>query len=101
MPKFKVECDSKHSSAETFGKVKSFLDNDAEIKKLDPSVKITYNESQMTGSAKGSKFDAEIKVLGKGSGAQVEIEVSLPMLLTPIKGMVQASIQKKLSTALS
>ncbi len=101
MPKFKVECDSKHSIKDTFGKVKNFLDNDAEIKKLDPAVKITYNEQQMTGTAKGSKFDAEIKVLSKDSGAKVEIEVSLPMLLTPVKGMVQASIQKKLATALS
>ena len=101
MPKFKVECDSKHSSKDTFGKVKSFLDNDTEIKKLDPGIKISYNESAMTGVAKGSKFDAEIKVVGKGEGAQVEIEVSLPLLLTPIKGMVQASIQKKLTIALS
>ncbi len=101
MPKFKVNCDSKHSSKDTFGKVKNFLDNDAEIKKLDPGIKITYNETSLTGTAKGSKFEAEIKVLGKGAGSEVEIEVSLPMLLTPIKGMVQSSIEKKLTTALA
>ncbi len=101
MPKFKVECDSKHSIKDTFGKVKTFLDTDADIKKLDPGAKITYNEQLLTGNAKGSKFDAEIKVLSRENGAKVEIEVSLPMLLIPIKGMVQASIQKKLKTALS
>ncbi len=101
MPKFKVECDSKHSAADTFTKVKSFLGNDAEIKKLDPGIKMTFDDAQMNGSAKGSKFEADIKVVAKGAGSQVAIEVSLPMLLTPIKGMVQSSIEKKLSSALS
>ncbi len=101
MPKFKVESDSKHSISETFSKVKNFLETDHDIKKLDPSAKISFNEQQLTGAAKGSKFEAEIKVLGTGDGAKVEIEVTLPLLLTPVKGMVQATIQKKLTSALS
>lgn len=101
MPKFKVECSSKHSAQESFGKVKALLDQDKDLRKLDPAFKVSYDEQKLAGSAKGGKFDAEIKVKASGNGSHVEIEVSLPMLLAPVKSVVQSTIEKKLNHALA
>jgi Putative polyhydroxyalkanoic acid system protein (PHA_gran_rgn) len=42
-----------------------------------------------------------MKVSGAGTGSNVTIEVDLPLMLTPIKGMVQATLEKKLQKALA
>ncbi len=101
MPKFKVESASKHSAQDTYQKIKSFLENDRDLRKMDSSYVCNFNDSSLSGSAKGSKFEAAVKVAGAGSGANVEIEVSLPLMLTPLKGVVQSTLQKKLESALA
>ncbi len=101
MPKVKVESQSKHSPQNTFEKIKSMLETDKELRKMDSSYKCTFNESQMTGTAKGGKFEANMKVAPAGDGAHVQIEVELPFLLTPVKGIVQSTLQKKLDIILS
>jgi hypothetical protein len=101
MPKVKVESQSKHSPQETFAKIKQLLENDKDLRKMDSGYVCKFNEAGMTGSAKGGKFEADMKVVAKGTGAMVEIEVSLPLMLTPIKGIVQTTLQKKLESALA
>ena len=101
MPKVKVESQSKHSAQETFKKIRAMLEDDRDLKKMDPSYACNFNEQSMTGKAKGGKFEADMKVVSTGAGAKVEIEVSLPLLLTPVKGIVQSTLQKKLDSALA
>lgn len=101
MPKFKVEISSKHSPNDTYNKIKNVLENDKDLRKMDSSYKCEFNDSAMSGRAKGSQFEANMTVKSVGSGAKVEVEVSLPMLLTPLKGVVQSTLQKKLESALS
>jgi hypothetical protein len=101
MPKFKVESQSKHSAQDTYQKIKSMLENDKDLRKMDSSYNCTFNDAAMSGVAKGSKFEAAMKIAGAGAGANVEIEVTLPMMLTPLKGVVQSTLQKKLEHALS
>ena len=68
---------------------------------MDSGYKCEFNESAMSGKAKGSQFEANMTVKSDGSGSKVEVEVSLPLLLTPLKGVVQSTLQKKLESALS
>ena len=68
---------------------------------MDSSYTCKFDEKAMTGSAKGSKFEADMKVTNKGSSCAVEIEVSLPLMLTPLKGVVQSTLQKKLEATLA
>ncbi len=100
MPKVKVESQSKYSPEETFKKIKQMLETDRDLQKLDAGYKCNFNESAMTGTAKGSKFEANMKVASTGAGSQVQIEVDLPLMLTPIKGVVQSTLQKKLELTL-
>ena len=101
MPKFKVESSSKHSAEETYKLIKNLLENDRELRKMDSSYVCSFNETAMTGSAKGGKFEAGMKVSSASTGSKVEIEVSLPMLLTPVKGIVQSTLQKKIESILA
>jgi hypothetical protein len=101
MPKFKVETSSKHNANDTYNKIKNVLENDKDLRKMDSGYKCEFNDSAMSGRAKGSQFEANMTVKSVGDGAKVEVEVSLPMLLTPLKGVVQSTLQKKLEYALS
>lgn len=101
MAKVKVESASKHSAEDTFKKIRYMLENDKELRKMDASYACQFDDKAFTGSAKGSKFEALLKVLPQGSAAHVEIEVNLPIMLTPFKGVVQSTLQKKLVSALA
>ena len=101
MPKVKVESKTGLAQAEAYNRIKALLQNDADLQKMDSSCKFTFDDAGQTGSGKGAKFSAEMKVTGAGSGSNVTIEVDLPLMLTPIKGMVQSTLEKKLQKALA
>ncbi len=100
MPKFKIEASSKYKPEETFQRIKTLLETDKDLRKLD-TYTCNFNPTAFSGSAKGNKFEADMKVTSVGEGAQVQIDVSLPLMLTPIKGLVQTTLQKKLDTILA
>jgi hypothetical protein len=101
MPKFTVETASKKSAEETFKAIRELLENDRDLRKMDSGYTCKFNEAAMSGNAKGGKFEADMKVVSKGTGSNVTIEVSLPLMLTPVKGMVQSTLQKKLESILA
>lgn len=101
MPKVKVESQTGLNQAEAYSRIKNLLQNDQDLQKMDSSCKFTFDDASQTGKAKGSKFSAEMKVAGAGAGSNVTIEVDLPLMLTPVKGMVQSTLEKKLQKALA
>ncbi len=101
MPKFKVESQSKLNQSEAFEKVKNLLAGDPDLRKLDSKIEITMNEIGHIAQIKGSKFSADVKVAALGSGSHVTIEVDLPLMLLPAKGMVQTTLEKKLAKILA
>jgi hypothetical protein len=101
VPKVTVESQSKHSADETFKKIRNMLENDKDLRKMDSSYACKFDEKALSGTAKGSKFSADMKVIAKGAASHVEIEVTLPLMLTPLKGVVQSTLQKKLESALA
>jgi hypothetical protein len=101
MPKFKVEAHSKHAPKETYSKIKGFLSQDKDLRKMDAAYACEFDDAKLSGQATGKQFEAKMKVVAKGDGSHVEIEVSLPLLLTPVKGMVQSTLQKKLDLTLA
>ena len=101
MPKVKVETKSKLSPEETFKKIRNLLENDKELRKMDSGYTCTFDDKAMTGTAKGSKFEANMRVSGAAGACGVEIEVTLPLMLTPLKGVVQSTLQKKLESTLA
>jgi hypothetical protein len=80
MPKVSIEKSTSSSAKDTFGKIKSFFENDADIKKIDAS---------------------DVAVTSQGTGSTVKITVDLPFLLTPLKGKIQEMIEKKIGKYLA
>ncbi|MDX9731106.1 MAG: hypothetical protein RBT63_04990 [Bdellovibrionales bacterium] len=101
MPKFKVESNTGLNQTDAYTRIKSMLENDQDLKKMDSSCTFSFNDAKQTGLAKGSKFTADLKVTAVGAGSNVTIEVDLPLMLTPVKGIVQSTLEKKLQKALA
>lgn len=75
------------------------MSDDKDLRKLDSNYKCQFDDGTLTGTAKGKQFEAKLKVVS-GSKTQVSLEVNLPLLLTPFKGMVETTLNKKLDSVL-
>ena len=89
------------SPTDAFVRVKSFLDGDPDLKKLDPSYTCDFDDSALTGSANGKLFQAKMKVIESDPGSEVEIVVDLPLTLALAKGLVSRTLEKKLGESLT
>lgn len=101
MSKVNIDVPSKYAAQETFTKIKGLFGENSEIKKFDPEMACTFNDAQMSGVAKGGKFSAELKVNGSGDNSSVSIILDLPFLLTPFKGQIKSTVEKKLNALLA
>lgn len=101
MPKVSVKVSSSLSAQESFQKVKTVLESDQDLRKLDSQYSCEFNEGDLSGQAKGKLFKANMKIQSQGSGSQVEIVVDLPLALALAKGSIEKSLQNKLNTALT
>ncbi|PIS10061.1 MAG: hypothetical protein COT73_11420 [Bdellovibrio sp. CG10_big_fil_rev_8_21_14_0_10_47_8] len=97
MPKVTIDHKSTLSPQDAFAKIKTFFESDQDIRRLDPNLTCSFVEAQLRGKATGKQFKADISVSGVGAGSLVNVVVDLPLLLTPLKGKIQETIQKKLS----
>lgn len=97
MPKINVEHTSSIPAAELYEKVKIFFDTNQDIRRLDPKIDCKFEDSTMTGKATGSQFKGNFAIASQGTGSKVTVIVDLPLLLTPFKGKIQETIQKKLA----
>ena len=101
MPKFKVETASSLSAKDAFQKIKDFLEKSDDLKKIDPQILCTFEDSKLKGLAKGKQFKAEISVLENSPQCTVSVEVEIPFLLSPLKGKIQESLERKIKKALA
>lgn len=101
MPKFKVETPSSLSAQEAFGKIKNFLENTDDLKKLDAHIECKFEEAKLKGTAKGKQFKADISVVANSPQCVVCVEVEIPLLLSPLKGKIQETLERKIKKALA
>lgn len=101
MPKFKIETISPLDPQSTFLKIKNFLENTDDLKKIDKGIVVSFNESQLFGQAKGKQFKADIQVSPSNPSCVVSVEIEIPLLLSPLKGKIQETLQRKLQKALA
>jgi hypothetical protein len=101
MPKVTVQKTITSSPKEAFTKVSDMLSKNEDLKKLDPSYQCEFDESTLTGQAKGKLFTASLTIAPAQTGSTVEITVDLPFTLSLAKGMVQKTLEKKLNEVFS
>jgi len=97
MPKFNIEHQSTHSAETAYSKIKDFLTHDQDIRRFDSKMNCDFNDGKMQCSISGSQFKADMVVNAAGTGSKVVVTVDLPMLLSPFKGKVQETLQRKLA----
>jgi hypothetical protein len=101
MPTIKVERTTTLKGADSFQRLTQLLDQDKELRKLDPHYKCQFTNETLSGVAESKLFTAKLKVLDSGSGSKVELTVDLPFHLALVKGMVQRTLEKKIDETLA
>lgn len=110
MPTIRLEKITSLNSSAAFQKISQIIENDPDLRKLDASYQCEFDEETLTGQAKGKQFSAEISVksneppkeqTNKDTSSKVEISVSLPFVLTPLKGVIEGHLRKKLEAEFS
>jgi hypothetical protein len=100
VPKISIEKTSALSAEDAFSKIKDFLSDDKDLRKLDSNYKCQFDEKALSGTAKGKQFEARLAVAKGSPKTKVTLEVSLPLLLTPFKGFVEKTLNQKLDAVL-
>lgn len=101
MPKFTIDHQTSKNTQETYTVIKDFLAKDADIRKFDSKIQCDFNDSAMSCKMNGGQFKAEVSVAAAGNGSKVSVTVDLPFMLTPFKGKVTETLQKKLAKYLA
>ncbi|MBV2168801.1 MAG: polyhydroxyalkanoic acid system family protein [Bdellovibrio sp.] len=97
MPKFTIDHQSSHAPEEAYRKIKEFLSNDQDIRRFDPKLQCLFNDGSKSAALMGAQFKADMAVAAAGAGSKVSVTVDLPLMLTPFKGKVQETLQRKLA----
>ncbi|MEN0060134.1 MAG: polyhydroxyalkanoic acid system family protein [Bdellovibrio sp.] len=101
MPKFTIDHQSSHNVDEAYNKIKDFLQKDQDIRRFDPNLQCSFDDGSKKCAMKGSQFKADMTIAASGAGSKVSVMVDLPLMLTPFKGKVQETLQKKLAKYLA
>jgi hypothetical protein len=101
MPRFNVDHHSSLSASEAFERIRRLSEGDAELKRLDPSIKCAFKEDEMSGKLTTDRFSADIAVKPNGSGSVVSLSVDLPLLLTPFVGRIRETLEDRLKQYLA
>jgi hypothetical protein len=94
MPQVNVKQEIAGEKKKVFLAVKKYLDGKDTLSKLGAT--IDWDEKACTGEIEASNFSGNIHVSEKGGKSLVEIEIKLPLLLTPFKGKVEEELKKHL-----
>lgn len=97
MAKFTVDHESSKTPQDAYTRIKEFLSNDQDLRRFDSKLQCYFNDDEMAANLKGGQFKADMTVAAISTGSKVSITVDLPLMLTPFKGKVQETLQKKLA----
>jgi hypothetical protein len=101
MPAIKLTTETSLSPQECFSRIAKLFESDKDIRKLDSHFTCKFDEKSLSGTAEGKQFKAQMQVVPAKQGSSVQVEVNLAFLLTPLKGMVQKTLEKKLNAVLA
>lgn len=77
------------------------MESDPDLKNLDSGYRCEFDDSQLSGLAKGKLFKAQMQVTEDAEGSKVEVTVDLPIALALAKGTIEKTLQTKLKNALA
>ena len=101
MPSIQIRRDSSLKSSDVFQRLTRLLNEDKELRKLDPDYVCDFDPKALTGNAKSKLFTATLAVRESGTSTSMELTVDLPFHLALVKGVVQRTLEKKLDEILA
>lgn len=95
MPKVQVAREISGEKKKVFQAVKTYLTGRDTLKKLGANIE--WDTKSCSGEIEGPNFSGNICIQEKSGKSTVEIEIDLPLLLSPFKGKVKEELEKHLS----
>lgn len=99
MPTFTVDHTTQMPAQEAFQKVQDYLGKSEGLRKLDADLKCDFDDKNLKGKVKGSKFECDVAVKD-AKPTQVVLTVSIGFLLSPFKGKIQETLKSKMTQIL-
>ena len=100
MPKVKIEKTLNMQAKRLFSTINDVLTQDKEVKALEPNLRLEASDTPegVKGQIKGSRIsgDFEIKEDSNGSSSTINIVLSLSIMLSPFKGLIEKRIKDKI-----
>ncbi len=100
MPSFTVSHQSRLTAEEAFERVCDVVENSSEFRDIDPEYHCSFDEENLSGSAKSKLFKAKLRVAERGQGSQVDMTIDLPMKYALAKGMISKALKQKMRSEL-
>lgn len=100
MPKVKIQKNFSVQAEQLFAAVKEVLTTDKELKALEPNLEICderITTESLSAQVKGSKITGQFCISPQGDSSSIDIDIKLPLMLAPLKGLVQKKIEEKLA----
>lgn len=100
MPKVKIQKSFSVSPDQLYTAVKEVLTTDKELKALEPSLKINEQSAKdpIKADVNGSRVEGFFEITSEGEkSSRIDINLKLPLILSPFKGLVQKKIEDKLN----
>lgn len=94
MPQVKVKHALAGEKKKVYAAVKAYLKGRDTLSKLGAEVE--WDDKACTGEISGGSFEGNLVVNEKAGKSEVEITISLPLLMTPFKGKVEEELKKHL-----
>lgn len=100
MPAIQMSTPSPFSKVETYQKIRSFLDTDQTLRKLDSQLTTSFQDEQFSASAKGKQFEAQFTVRELNEKSEVHVKIDLPFTMALFKGQIESKLKEKLAQVL-
>jgi hypothetical protein len=100
MPEVSIQHACSSDAPEAFSKLKHLLETDADLHRLDPGGKCTFQDGAMTGQLTTRQFIADVAVKPDGAGSVVSVSIALPFYLAPLRKQILQTLQRKLKNTL-
>ena len=99
MPKVKIEKTLNMQAKKLFDTVNDVLTHDKEVKALEPNLSLETSDTPkgVEGLIKGSRISGNFEIVEDNQGSStINIVLSLPLMLSPFKTVVEKRLKDKL-----
>lgn len=100
MSSFNIHHKSRLCAEEAFDRVCQVIEDDEQLRDIDPSYRCEFDADELSGRANSRLFKAQLEVWDEDAGSLVELFVELPMKYALFKNAIAKALKNKMRAEL-